>query len=246
MMYIYSSFYESSQSGIPVARSLAIEYTFDDRVYSPHYQHEYFFGPSILVVPIESYKEFTRVWLPGDDLWYNLFTDITLESGESVWNTPIEELPLFVKASSIIPVCPKIGRNTGELGDTIEYHIYAGKRKVSYTLYEDDGETYNFTRGSYNKRIIIYDPLKREITISEPEGGFNSRFTKIVLCLHGFDEIVYSVNKLNKKVTKSDYTFILPISNFDPFMKDTDKRLRIKGLKKLELDNNNLETKITW
>ncbi|MDH5400452.1 MAG: DUF5110 domain-containing protein, partial [Cyclobacteriaceae bacterium] len=246
MMYIYSAFYESSQTGIPVARSLAIDYTFDERVYDPHYQHQYLFGPSIMVAPVESYKEFVRVWLPGDEVWYNFFTDEKMDGGEIVWPTPIEELPLFVKGSSIIPVCPKIGKNTKELGDTMEYHIYAGKTIATYSLYEDDGETYQFEKGNYYKRKINYYPAEKEILISAPEGGGVSRFTKIFVCLHGFEEKEYTVNGIKRKAGKSDYKFILPVSNFDPFMKETTVRLKVKGLKKLDLENSQHEIKITW
>ena len=246
MMYIYSSFYESSVTGIPVARSLAINYTFDEEVYDTHYQHQYLFGPSILVAPVESYKEFTRVWLPGEEPWYNFFTDEKIESGNRVWPTPIDELPLFVRGSSVIPVCPHVGKNTKELGDIIEYHVYAGNSTVTYTYFEDDGETYDFEKGHFCKREINYDPRERKIRISTAGGDHQSRFKKAFVCLHGFSETIFQVGDTSLKASKSDYLFIDPVSNFDPFMKHTEPRLIIKGLKRLSINNELPEILISW
>ncbi|RYY26962.1 MAG: DUF4968 domain-containing protein, partial [Sphingobacteriaceae bacterium] len=60
--YLYSTFYESTQNGYPVNRSLAIDYTFDPKIYDVQYQNQYLFGPSFLVAPFESGKDFGRVY----------------------------------------------------------------------------------------------------------------------------------------------------------------------------------------
>ena len=63
--YIYSTAYEATQSGLPVSRTLAINYSFDDQVYKPEYENEYLFGDNILVAPVVSTQQFAKVYLPA-------------------------------------------------------------------------------------------------------------------------------------------------------------------------------------
>ena len=58
MPYLYSTFYESTQNGLPVMRSLAINYTFDPKVISTEYQNQYQFGSAFMVAPFESGKDY--------------------------------------------------------------------------------------------------------------------------------------------------------------------------------------------
>ena len=70
--YIYSLFYEAALTGMPVQRSLAIYHAHDDRIYQGPFQHQYLFGPSILVAPVESNQSFAKVLFPKGN-WYSLF-----------------------------------------------------------------------------------------------------------------------------------------------------------------------------
>ena len=74
--YIYSAFREASLDGMPVARSLAINYTYDSLVYDPRYQNEYLFGDDLLVMPQVSGTTSTKIYLPQGE-WYDAYTDAT-------------------------------------------------------------------------------------------------------------------------------------------------------------------------
>lgn len=101
--YLYSSFYEATQNGQPVDRTLAIDYTFDDKVYTNAYQNQYFFGESFMVAPFESDKDFGKIYFP-DSKFYDLYTDALITGNqEKVVQLSVKKLPVYVKESSIIP-----------------------------------------------------------------------------------------------------------------------------------------------
>lgn len=246
MPYIYSAFYEAAQTGTPVSRSLAIDYTHDPHIYDALYQNQYLFGKSIMVAPVVSTKDLTKVYLPEGD-WYEFFTDRKYKGGASmVAECPIERLPLFVKASSIIPVAPMVGNNTCELGDILELHVYAGKEEGKFVYYEDDGQTYDYQGDEYQKKIITYSPKEGAITISEAEGKFKSTFSNIRVCLHGFKLDAVKVNGAAVEINEVTYKFIEPISNFDPIYTEPNEVLQVKGLQTINFDNSTEAIKITW
>ncbi|WP_448700306.1 glycoside hydrolase family 31 protein [Mucilaginibacter sp. AW1-3] len=186
--YIYSSFYQSHQTGLPVCRTLAIDYTHDDHVYDGRFQNQFLFGDSILVAPVVSTEHHTKVYLPQGE-WYRLSTYEKLKGGKAhKADAPLTDLPVFVKAGAIIPM-QGIVQSTTDHGDGIlKLHIWYGKQPNSFTYYEDDGTTYNYQKGTYYKRDISFEPVKNHITLSPVEGKFESRFTQIRLILHGFSD----------------------------------------------------------
>jgi alpha-glucosidase len=198
--YIYSAFYESTISGMPVARSLAINYTFDEKIYEGNYQQEYLFGDNILVAPVSSEQQFCKVYFPEGG-WYRLSSGQYYPgNSEAVVEAPLNDLPAFAKASAIIPEQSVI-QNTGEKPSSeITIHIYQGQLRNSYSYYEDDGITYDFESGKYYKRTITYDPVRRSIKLWKREGSYSSKFTSVLLDLHDFRD----VTKI--KINGKDYT----------------------------------------
>jgi alpha-glucosidase len=215
--YLYSLFYEASQTGLPINRSLAIDYTFNDLVYDHRYHNQYLFGPSILVAPVESTKDLLKVYLPEGD-WYDLFTDEHHTGNrEIVADCPMEQLPVYVKGSAIIPMREKAGINTRDQGDVLEVHVYRGEKDNSFVLYEDDGATFDHEKGSFAKRTLSYSPAQKTFTINKSEGSYASPFKKLKLCFHGFVGIdSVSIGDNSMKVETKTYRFVQPISNYDP------------------------------
>lgn len=216
--YLYSLFYEASQSGLPINRSLAIEYPFDDLIYDHRYHNQYLFGPSILVAPVESTKDLLKVYLPEGD-WYDLFTDQHHKGNhEIVADCPMEQLPVYVKGSAIIPMRERAGTNTHDQGDVLEVHIYKGENENSFVLYEDDGSTFNYEKGEFSKRTISYHPEKKSVTFGKSEGSYTSAFKQLKLYFHGFTGIEsVTIGDQSVKTGSNEYRFIQPISNYDPF-----------------------------
>ncbi|HQQ03015.1 MAG TPA: glycoside hydrolase family 31 protein [Bacteroidales bacterium] len=196
--YLYSLFYEASQTGIPVQRALAIEYAQDPRSFYTSYQNQYTLGPSLLVAPCKSTDEYVKVFLPQGN-WFNIYNDELMSgNNETIIESPLARLPVFVKAGSIIPVHP-VRQHTGEdPGDTLEIHLYYGKGLHEFVYYEDDGLTYNYKNGEFYKRTLSFNGDTRELTLSAKEGALASHFHQLKIVLHGFEKLDSSIqNKVN-------------------------------------------------
>lgn len=214
--YLYSLFYDASKTGMPVNRSLAFDFTFDDHVYDHKYHNEYLFGPAILVAPVESTKELEKVYLPASK-WYELFTDKIHAAGEFIAECPVDRLPLFVRESSIIPMREHAGETTNDHGQVLEIHLYYGEIANRFLFYEDDGISYDYENGTYSIRDLEWIPSSKEFIIRKREGNYQSPFSSIRLFLHGFTDLATPVvNSSEVSLSTRDYRFVEPISNFDP------------------------------
>ncbi len=192
--YLYSSYYQSCQTGMPVSRTLAINYTGDENVYDVKYQNEFLFGDAILVAPVESTRFTEEVYLPGGE-WYRFSTGEKFKGGRAVTvPAPLTDLPVFIKAGAIIPM-QNVIQSTSEKGDgLLEISVWYGSETSSFVYYEDDGSSYDYQKGDYYKREIRFDPVKGEITFSKVEGSFQSKYDRIRLVLHGFEKNVKTTN----------------------------------------------------
>lgn len=86
-------------------------------------------------------------------------------------NTPLNETPLFVKASSIIPFGPKVQYATQETDEPLTIRIYPGK-DAEFVLYLDDNESYDYEQGEYSEINFSYTESTKEITIKLGNGNY--------------------------------------------------------------------------
>ena len=215
--YIYSHFNEATKSGLPISRSLAINYTHDPKTYESEFENQYLFGSQILVAPLESSKNIAKVFLP-EGKWYDLFSGQLFDGDQIIFNEcGITHLPVYVKASSVIPVYPEAGKNTKSLGGQLELHIYFGDETVSFNYYEDDGTSYEFENGNTFEREIIYSPKESNVLLSKAVGTYESQMKTVKILLHGFKSKKVAINDEVISAISEDYQFTEPISNFDPF-----------------------------
>ena len=184
--YLYSTFHEATQDGLPVLRSLAIDYTYDPAIYRTDFQNEFLFGSALLVMPQVSGVAISKVYLP-DGEWYDLYTDAREKGGaEKLLELSPATLPVYVKAGSIIPMQSLVQHTDEQPTDTLVLHIYKGPAN-RFDYYEDDGVSYRYEQGVYYQRTIRLEPATRTITLDRPTGSAVSRFHTIRLALHGFD-----------------------------------------------------------
>jgi alpha-glucosidase len=210
--YIYSSYYQSHQTGLPVSRTLAINYTQDTTIFDTKYQNQFLFGDAIMVAPVESTRFTEDVYLPEGE-WYRLSTGEKFEGGKTISaDAPLTDLPVFIKAGAIIPM-QNIIQSTNEKGDGIlEVNVWYGKETNSFVYYEDDGSSYDYQKGAYHKREISFNPAKNNIVLSAVDGSFQSKYDKIKLVLHGFNgNIKVKVN--GKKVGLADSAVVFNNDN---------------------------------
>jgi alpha-glucosidase len=189
--YVYAGMRESTISGMPMNRSLAIDFTDDEKVFWRIYEAQYMFGPSLLVVPVESTKHFTKVYLPEGG-WYDFYTDRYFNGKEEIIaESPINKLPVFAKAGSMIPMQSSVQYAGEHPGDTLIVHLYRSYvwSDLEWNYYEDDGNTYNYVNGDYYLRSMRYKPAINEVVFGEKRGNLKSKFKHIRLVFHGFQDL---------------------------------------------------------
>jgi alpha-glucosidase len=245
MPYLYSSFYEATQNGMPVARSLAINYTYDPMIYDWKYQNQYLFGQSIMVAPVVSNKEINKVYLPAGD-WYDLNTERKYAGNQELYvETPMETLPLYVKGGAIIPMQSVVQSAKEMPHDTLYLHVYMGNSNNAFTYYEDAGDGYAHESGKYFKRQISFDATNKQLAFTNVEGSLASKFKNIKLILHGFDaqQAVKSENK--ELALKQETIELIPgVSQFDPIGKSIDGKK--STVKTVCIKNNPSKFNISW
>lgn len=232
MPYIYSTFYEVTQDGLPVNRSLAIEYTNQNNIYDERFQNQYLFGSSILVAPFKSTDTDGKIYLPKGDNWYDFYDDKKIDGGQTIdKRISLDRLPLYVKAGSIIPM-QSLVESTAEMPtDTLVLHIYEGDKLNSFIYYEDDGESYKYQTGDYYKRTISFNPVVNTIGFSKVEGSYASKFRFIKILLHGFEKKSGKSKReyfsaLPYKVTAEAASGNIPVESV--IVKNSDKMFSVK------------------
>jgi len=191
--YLYSSFYEAAKTGMPIARSLCINYPHDDKVYDNNYQQQFLFGSNLLIAPVTSTERNKRVYLPAGG-WFDIYSDeVHTGPKEMITEAPIYQVPVFAKASSIIAMQSLVQSVKEKPSDTMDLHIFYGKEKSSYLLYEDEGEGFGYREGKYSLRQVQYLPVAGQIIFQKQEGNWSSKFKRIRLILHGFDKSITQI-----------------------------------------------------
>lgn len=145
MPYIYSLGFHTWQTGAPFMRALPLDFPADPKVVD--LRDEYMFGPAFLVAPVTDQGATSRqVYLPAGADWYNYWTNERLHGGQTVLvSAPIDTLPLFVRAGSILPLGNEV-ESTHEQQSIASMRIYPGA-DAEFTLYNDDGNTYAYEKG---------------------------------------------------------------------------------------------------
>ena len=145
MPYIYSLAYQTYQTGAPSMRALFMDFPNDPKV--ADLRDEYMFGPAFLVAPVTEQGAASRtVYLPAGADWYNYWTNERVHGGQVIQvSAPIDTLPLFVRAGSILPLGEAI-ENTNPPQKISKLRVYSGA-DAAFTLYEDDGKTYAYEKG---------------------------------------------------------------------------------------------------
>jgi alpha-glucosidase len=215
--YLYSLFYEASETGMPVQRSLAIDYTYDPKIYEGQFHHQYLLGPSLMVVPAESTKEFVRVYFPKGHSWYSLYTGAKYAGhAEAIVDCPLQRLPLFVKAGAIIPMQTAVS-HTGEKTQLLIMHLYEGESDNEFLYYEDDGISFDYQQGLFSARLLRYEAMANKFIIEKSRGTFASGMKKIRIVFHGFKLLntVY-VNGEAKDIHPEINRFFVGLEKYDP------------------------------
>ena len=171
MPYIYTMAADTHYHSGTMMRGLVMDFPHDEK--ARNIKDQYMFGPSFLVAPVTVYKARERqVYLPAGAEWYDFYTGQRHQGGATVRvAAPRDQMPLFVKAGSVVTTGP-VTQYVDEKPDApIVVHVYAGANG-SATLYEDDGVSNAYTRGEASRIPISYDDKAGLVTIGERSGQY--------------------------------------------------------------------------
>jgi alpha-D-xyloside xylohydrolase len=159
--YTYSAAYRSYQTGAPYMRALFMDFPADPKV--ADIPDEYMYGPAFLVAPVtEQGATHRTVYLPGGCDWYNYWTNERLHGGQTiVANAPVDTLPLFVRAGSIVPLGSEV-LSAQQPQAIASVRVYPGANG-SFTLFQDDGKTYAYEKGGGSVTNLTWDDAARRL-----------------------------------------------------------------------------------
>ena len=111
-------------------------------------------------------------YLPKGATWYDFWTNKTYKGGQTVTlQTTFDRVPMFVRAGSILPLGPEMQYVGEKAWDNLELRLYPGA-DGSFTLYEDEGDGYNYERGIYTTITFRWNDRSRTLTIGSRQGEY--------------------------------------------------------------------------
>ena len=117
-------------------------------------------------------KKTATTYLPKGALWYDFWTGKRYKGGQSVTvETTLHQVPMFVRAGSILPLGPEMQYVGEKKWDHLELHIYPGA-DGTFTLYEDEGDGYRYEEGIYTTITFHWNDKARKLTIGERKGQY--------------------------------------------------------------------------
>ena len=204
--YVYSLAGRVTRNNYTIMRNLNFDFSNDPNVYN--IPDQYMFGPAFLVNPVTeqlytgknalSGKSTRSVYLPAKAQWYDFNTGALYKGGQTIAAAaPIETIPLFIKAGSVLPLGPEIEYATEKPADKIELRIYTGA-DGKFEVYEDENDNYNYEKGNNATFTLNWNDKLHTLSISGTKGSFPGMIKKhifnviIVRTGHGTGEDVTS------------------------------------------------------
>ena len=181
MPYTYSLAYHSYLTGAPYTRALFMDFPSDSRVFN--IPDEYMFGPAFLVAPVVEQGATSReVYLPAGCDWYDYWTNRRFKGGQTITAVaPVDTLPLFVRAGSIVPLGSTI-LSASESQSIASVRVYPGA-DGEFTLFSDDGNTYKYENGSGSITKLHWDNASQQLK-HEGVTAWTEPDSKIVVIVH--------------------------------------------------------------
>jgi len=180
MPYIYSLGRHTYDSGAPFMRALFMDFPNDPKVVT--IGDQYMFGPAFLVAPVTEQGQTKRpVYLPAGTAWYDYWTNQRYEGGQTIKvDAPINRMPLFVKAGSIVPMGAAV-QSTAEKQALESIRVYPGA-DARFTLYDDDGTTNAYRKNGGTKAELMWNERTRALTAKSklPSGQAVGSLVQIV------------------------------------------------------------------
>jgi alpha-D-xyloside xylohydrolase len=212
--YIYSEAWQVTKNGSTMMRPLVMDFRDDNSAVAQSY--EFLFGKAFLVTPItESGAREWNVYLPKSVDWYDFWSGSSYTGGQTIKaDAPLDKIPVFVKAGSILPVGTAIQYADEKKSDNLEIRIYQGANG-QFTLYEDEGDNYNYENGSFSTIVFSWNDAKKTLTIDDRKGTFTGMLAErkfsIVLAGKGKAAGIDKVDKPDQEISYSGKKLVVKL-----------------------------------
>ena len=174
--YLYSAFWEHHRYGFPILRPVVLQE--QDELSNHFRQDEFTYGDKILICPVlEPGQKSRKVYLPKGK-WYNFWNHELVDGGkEVVVLTPLDTMPIFVKAGSVIPEYP-VMQYVGEKEiEEVKLNVYYSDTEANSFLFEDYGETFAYEQDIYLEKKFVVKGKDHKLTIQQSmEGLYTPRY----------------------------------------------------------------------
>lgn len=181
--YIYSLAGMTTIENYTMMRALAFDFRSDPKVLD--IKDQYMFGPAFMVCPVttpmyygpnskklDNTVKTRKVYLPAGTDWYDFRTGTKLAGGQTITaNAPLETMPLYIRAGSIIPMGPLVQYTGEKLDADWTIRIYPGAN-TSFTVYEDSGDTYDYEKGEFATWKLSWNDATSTLNIGKRKGDF--------------------------------------------------------------------------
>jgi alpha-D-xyloside xylohydrolase len=177
MPYIYSLAWKVTSEDYTIQRPLVMDWRTDEKTWN--IGDEFMFGPAILVNPVlEANATRRSVYLPASPAWYDFWTGESLPGGQEIdAAAPLDRMPLYVRAGSILPMGPEIEYAAEDPGGPIELRVYRGA-DGEFDLYEDSGDSYDYEKGQHSVVPILWNDRTGVLTIGARQGSYPGMIEK--------------------------------------------------------------------
>ena len=134
-------------------------------------------GSAVGTIDFTAPKTATK-YLPKGTAWYDFWTGQRYSGGKTVTlQTTFDRVPMFVRAGSILPLGPEMQYVGEKSWDNLEMRVYPGA-DAQFTLYEDEGDSYNYEKGAYTTILFSWNDRSRTLTIGNREFGYPGMLQK--------------------------------------------------------------------
>jgi len=171
MPYLYSMVGAVTLDDYTMLRALFMDFPNDAAVRD--IEDQFMFGPAFLVAPVTDYKARSRsVYLPAGADWYDFHTNRFFKGGQTITvDAPLEEIPLFVRAGSIVPFGTEIQHANENPDGPVQLRVYPGA-DGEFTMYQDEGDSYNYEKGAFSRSTLKWDDAARNLSVGARIGSF--------------------------------------------------------------------------
>lgn len=210
--YLYNLLYQSTQSYSPMIKPTFYDFEEDENTFKEN--DDFMLGDYLLVASVVEKGERKReVYLPEGSYWYDYHSQKIYKGGEKVnLKAPLEQFPLLVKEGAILPVneAEITFENREEDKRAFEIYPFINEGKEIYTLFEDDGYSYEYLEGNYAEIDVNMscDQLSIKINIDQ-SGNYDLPYNDIKLYFPEAEKREIIVNGEKLKRDKKNYTYRL-------------------------------------